>query len=95
MQVQKHPKGPVWSKKKKGSSSWGWVIYDSEEGGYETESDPTPTLEEAPTVGMAKRKREVSTNRVFAPAPGSHTEIIALQDCGFRVEGDQKAEGIV
>lgn len=95
MQVQKHPKGPVWSKKKKGNSSQGWMIYHSEEDGYETKSDPTPTLEEAPTVRTAKRKREVSMNRVFALAPGSHTEIIVLQDCGFRVESNQKAEGIV
>ena len=39
----------------------GWVVLDPDEDGYETESDPTPTLDEAPTAGIAKRKREVST----------------------------------
>jgi len=71
------------------------MTLDSEESGYETESDPTPTLDEAPTAGTAKRKREVSTDRIFAPVPGSHTEIIVLQGHGFRVESNQKAEGIV
>ena len=93
--MQKHPKGPVTSRKKKGNRSWGRVTFDPEEGGYETESDPTPILDEAPTVGKAKRKREVSTNQLFAPAPGSHTKIIVLQDCKFRIESNQKAEGIV
>ena len=71
-----------------------WMILDSDEDGYETESDPTPTLGEAPTVEIAKRKREVSTSRIFALAPGSRTETIVLQDYNFRIESKQKAEGI-
>ena len=39
-----------------------WMILDSDEDGYETESDPTPILDEAQTAGTAKRKREVSTS---------------------------------
>lgn len=70
------------------------TILDGEDG-YETESDPTPTQDEAPAAGATKRKRRVSMGKIFVSTPGSHAEIIVLQGYDFGFEGKQKAEGIV
>jgi len=71
------------------------MMIDSDEDGYETESDPTPILDETPTAGTTKRKREVSIRRICAPASSLRAEIIISQDYSFRIESKQKAEGIV
>ena len=65
-----------------------WGTMDSDEDGYETESDPTPILDKALTTGTTKRKHEVSTSQTYAPASSSRTEIIVLKDCSFRIESE-------
>lgn len=62
MQVQKHPKEPVRSKKaSKNGQSMSRVFIDNE-GGYETESDSTLTSDEVQTAGTTKRKHKVRAN---------------------------------